>query len=143
MPCAFVRFAREEDAIGAIRNMDGFEIRGNSIIVKEAVYKRGRARLGPYFVPRCTRYSAQGVSQNSNIIVAPRSFKDVVIRGNPFVESNKGEPEEKEKNRKAKKEVEASVNEQERMETDELDIRGMVWKVVDEFFKSDNMEKIK
>ena len=59
------------------------------------------------------------------------------------MESNKGESEEKGKNRKDKIEVEASVNEQERTEIDELDIRGMVRKVVDEFFKSDNMEKIK
>ena len=39
--------------------------------------------------------------------------------------------------------MEASINEQERTEIDELDIRGMVRKVVDEFFKSNNMEKIK
>ena len=93
MPFAFVRFAREEDVIGAIRNTDGIEIRRNSIIVKEAVHKRGRARLGPHFVPRCTRYFSQGVSQNSNIMVGPRSFRDVIIGGNPFVESNKGEIE--------------------------------------------------
>ena len=72
-----------------------------------------------------------------------RSFKDVVIGHNPFGEPNRGKLGAIWKNRREGNEVDAPDDDRERMGVDELDIGRLVRKVVEEIFKSENLEKLK
>ena len=94
MPFSFVLFVKEEDAMATVRNMDGIEIRGNIISIKVAEYKRGRDRIKAHVEPSFPRSFDQNRSLNSKRMEGPRSFKDVVIGNNPYVEYNKGKLEE-------------------------------------------------
>ena len=82
LPFAFVRFSNKSEALKAIRNMSGMKIRGCSLELKEAKYKRAETR---------TEKGDDGDMKNNTMQVngrlpgnklVDRTFRDVVVNNN-------------------------------------------------------------
>ena len=132
----FVRFKKLKDARNAIRNLNGAMCRGQNLKVSFAKYdKNGRLR-NDFALQETGKASKPVWRKHRKGKYGEMSFKEVVA-GLPLLLKVEDQA------LKNHIRVEDSDDTKEILELDKLNIKGMVWKVVEEVFKSSNIEELK
>ena len=133
---AFVRFKKVEEALSAIRNLDGIRIRGRSIKVSFAKYdKQGMPRESPVLVDKDKGADLVGDEVVDRMISRDgRSFKEVVM------DVPKQVKEDSWRLRNFKSEVVSEAGES-RRQRGKVRLKKLAWSLVDEIFESGNVEE--
>ena len=109
LPFAFVRFLYKQDVLKAIKNLGGIEIRGCTLDLKEAKYRRAGENLNGDVGGKRKYATTQDWEWKPESRVDGWKFKDVVVQNNRSNRAGEETPDAKKKgnaNTKRKKEEE-------------------------------------
>ena len=134
----FVRFKSLEEASNVVRNPNGAMIRGKSLKVSFAKYDKNGTPLNVSASMAAKQVSkVAGIEGNDRKVTnRGRSFKEVVKGLTHLLEAD-------DRTRRNSRYVDKSGVDMFRMELDEMILKKMVWRVVDENFKTINLEQLK
>ena len=135
----FVRFKKLDEARKAIKNLNGVKIREKSLKVSFAKYdKEGRPWNGVVLqeAEKVADATVEKEDKYRKVTNVGRSYKEVVESRPQNLKLDGWRL----KNPRILTGSESHLN---RMKNDRMNLKGMIWEVVEEFFSSDNMEGIK